>query len=332
MVPPHCTAPLVACGADCVDLTTDASHCGACFAACDGDCAQGRCILTLAAGLDEPNPLALDGDDVYVGVEGDISKGASGSIFRVSKAGGAQTVAASNLILPSMIALDSVNLYYADADALYEVPRAGGKVTQLVGDQNSLYSFAIANKTLYWTVFANGQPGDGFVESLDVGSGLVPHTFSPGYGAIAVAGQDAFVATSTGLLRVPLAGGMAVKLADGSGGNAGHGVAVDAQNVYWANENDGTIVQVPRQGGSVITLATSQLQPVAVAVDAGNVYWVTISGGTVAKVPIGGGPITTIAMGESTPCDIAVDATSVYWVSSGDLMPGAGALKKATPK
>jgi hypothetical protein len=72
---------------------------------------------------------------------------------------------------------------------------------------------------------------------------------------------------------------------------------------------------VPVGGGTTIELASQQLNPHGIAVDTTNVYWTNDNAGTVMTVPIGGGTPIQRASGQSNPGNIAVDATSVYWVN-----------------
>jgi sugar lactone lactonase YvrE len=76
-------------------------------------------------------------------------------------------------------------------------------------------------------------------------------------------------------------------------------LAVDAENVYWANAGDGRVMQVPIGGGTPITLASGQAIPDGITVDATHVYW------------------TNNAVEGSVMKAIRFDATSLYWTADG---------------
>jgi hypothetical protein len=103
-------------------------------------------------------------------------------------------------------------------------------------------------------------------------------------------------------------------------------LAVDDANVYWLTSGpDGLqtlLLQVPRDGGAVVTLArgASEVLPplngmASLATDGSFVYSAgpgTDAGAAILRVPAGGGAVTTLASA-SRPLCLAVDATHIYW-------------------
>jgi len=51
------------------------------------------------------------------------------------------------------------------------------------------------------------------------------------------------------------------------------GIALDTNYVYWTNQGDGTVVRLPRLGGSAQTIATGQATPTGIVVDGSGAYW-----------------------------------------------------------
>jgi hypothetical protein len=94
-------------------------------------------------------------------------------------------------------------------------------------------------------------------------------------------------------------------------------LAADATYVYFTRNKEGTVSRVPRKGGAVVVLASSQDNPRSLAVDANNVYWAneppTYGSGSVMKRALSGGNPTPLATDEPSPAFIAVDANKVYW-------------------
>jgi hypothetical protein len=96
-----------------------------------------------------------------------------------------------------------------------------------------------------------------------------------------------------------------------------YAIAVDANNIYFTTAGAGTIVQLPKSGGTPTPIATG-LAPASgggtecIAVDATTVYATVASlNGAIVSVPIGGGPVTKLANGSfNTP--LAMDATTLY--------------------
>jgi streptogramin lyase len=119
-----------------------------------------------------------------------------------------------------------------------------------------------------------------------------------------------------------------VSLASGQG--FPFALAVDANNVYWTNEQDGgSVLSMPNTGGTPTTLATG-CGTSRLTVDAANVYFTnpgTQNDGLVLSVPIGGGTVTTLVTGQAAPEAIVNDASSLYWVDTY-----LGAVMRLSPK
>ncbi len=85
----------------------------------------------------------------------------------------------------------------------------------------------------------------------------------------------------------------------------------------------GMVRSIPIGGGAATSLVTSINGPVGLALDANNVYFAVTSGNNLRSVPLGGGASTTLLSGLSTPTDVALDTSYVYWtqdVAMGSIM------------
>jgi hypothetical protein len=115
------------------------------------------------------------------------------------------------------------------------------------------------------------------------------------------------------IMRVAKTGGTPETLASGETDPVE--IAVDGTYVYWARSTGGTIVRVPRGGGTIATVATTP-NVRGFAVDTTHAYWTYNNGGIggVSRQPLAGGnvePLVTGVLGIGrTP---ALDATDVYY-------------------
>lgn len=249
----------------------------------------------------------------------------------------------------------SYNIYY-DTVTPVTVAAANSKLGVTVTN-SGVYTVAggaaLTNGTKYYFRVAAVSAG-AVVGNLSAEVGVTPHAAVAAVpywlGITAGVGQVTLTWTAeTGVVKkAPLAGGAATTLASGLSNPVG--IAADAANVYWTEQNStstgrGAVRKVPIAGpacaGTACTaLATSLNNPQYIALDAANVYFTelgsfdTVSGmrksdGTVNKVPVGGGAVTQLATALNGPQTISVDAANVYWTESANSVAGAGYIKKA---
>lgn len=112
------------------------------------------------------------------------------------------------------------------------------------------------------------------------------------------------------------------------------GIAHDATNVYWGDNDKNAILKSPLDGGAVTTLASGTYNIQALAADGTNVYWT--DGSSVSSVPAGGGAATQLGQGSSLSvygaAHMAQDANNVYWTSSAPVDGTVSGVIVSVPK
>jgi len=292
-------------------------------------------LVTLASGSITPFTIALDATSVYwanYSYDGTYT----GTIMKVSIAGGSSVTLATGLVGASGIAVDDSAVYFggltneSGGGSLFKVGLNGGTVKTLAsGFMDD--PFAVGPSGIY------GTGGDGNLTvvrvPLDGGapvpvvpsSSLVQTASSYGIAVDATSVYWTFFGSPTTVRKAPLGGGMPVTLATLTG--PGEGIAVDATYVYFGTGS--AVMKVPLDGGTATTLATSPGQ--GLAIDDSYVYFTDWSS-TVKKVSKNGGAVVTLATGQLRPWPIAVDGTSVYWGNCGADGQSNGSVMKLTPK
>ncbi|HKA42691.1 MAG TPA: hypothetical protein VKF40_11945 [Burkholderiales bacterium] len=114
-------------------------------------------------------------------------------------------------------------------------------------------------------------------------------------------------------------------------------LAVDQATVYWTTyghadawngaTGDGSVMSVPRSGGTPLTIASGQRGPHTLQIDATYAYWANTGdysmqapfayeNGAVMKSPLNGGTPVVIATAR-LPQRLVLDTTSIYWTNWG---------------
>jgi hypothetical protein len=359
--PSVCGTPFSACQAD----TSNSPDAGA------GPVALlGGSIVTLASGLDQPQVVIIQGGFVFYS---QVTSTAPVSKVALGDGGTAPVDLNPSQPYPMGLALDSTNIYawnsgsFTGASTLNEkngsvvqIPLAGGAPTTLATGIEAAYAapylnaIAVNAGSLYWVAGASGI--DGTIMTTAVGSTTPAALYSgqPFPEAVVTDGTNLYWANwgtfdASGsynndgtVVRGPLGGGAVTTLA--SGLSAPAALAVDATNVYWTNAGQlggsnipapgtGSVMQVPKTGGTVVTLAKNVAIPLGITVGASSVYWneYTLSApGRIVSAPIGGGTLVPVAAGLAEPFGITVSGKTLVWTDSPPTQAGSGKVLSLT--
>jgi hypothetical protein len=188
---------------------------------------------------------------------------------------------------PVTLAVIGDDVYVGFAfDGIVSIPTAGGTVTPIVpsvGSGEIQNAFVFDQNNLYWDESSGGD-------------------------------------TSGPIASVPVVGGQATVLASSKGFTAG--IAVNADSVYWVDQDQGTVSRVPIGGGSASALAVGLTTPGGLVLHASTLY-LTDAAGDLLSVPADGGSATTLFTGPGIPPNVEVadyspavvaDDANVYFV------------------
>jgi len=107
--------------------------------------------------------------------------------------------------------------------------------------------------------------------------------------------------------KAPIGGGSPAVLGTSTGYAAG--LAVDAEYLYWIDQDHGTVNRLPLAGGSASIVASGLVTPGGLALKAGTLY-LSDAAGDLLSVPASGGSVTTLFAGPGLPANTIVEQYS----------------------
>jgi hypothetical protein len=216
--------------------------------------------------------------------------------------GASPVVLATGLQGPASIAIDATNVYFGQSvgGTIKSVPIAstGSTTPTVLASGQNPFGIAVQNGVVYWTNNAGSSAnGDAFVMSVAVTGGAMPTTLTQAANAtypvgIAVNETTIFITCNAAqggpnyVLSMPLAGSESPTVL-ASNENTPWGIAVDANNVYWTNNEttNGNVSSVPLSGSTTITrYVTNAGGPNGIAVDSVGVYYAASGGGRIWRL------------------------------------------------
>jgi sugar lactone lactonase YvrE len=233
----------------------------------------------VAAELDQPRDLVVDGDDIFVATEG--------GVVRVDRKSGVATPFFAG-DTGDILALDRGALYVAAFDgSITRVERKDGHATPLA-TLHGVGWIQVVDDALY----ATADDGDASASGKSGGVWRIPThakagkprrlaTVTPAPMRLAVDDRMVYTGTMTGgdLIAVPRAGGAAKPILSAVG--AVDFVLADAGGVWWSSVADGRISAASTTARAQHALFTGLGRPIDLAIDHTSLYWIgaTVGGG-----------------------------------------------------
>ncbi|APR82696.1 Putative serine/threonine-protein kinase pknH [Minicystis rosea] len=282
--------------------------------------------IVFATGESVPHEIAVDANAVYwVDIGTAVGQG---QVVRVDKAPPhTRTILEGSLVQALGMAVDAAHVYttYAAGNGytvVHQLPKGGGPpnvVYNYSGGNGAFAAFALQGATF---AIATAAPFEGGTVCLGDTASKSCTQLASNLGPVRAVALDAgtiyWSTNQTG--EVFRRQGSTSEAFVAAGGEAGlSSLTIDADNVYWTNDGDGTVKMLAKSspGGEPTVLATNEGSPRGIAVDDECVYWADYTSGLVRAAPKAGGPSITLAAGQG-PYAIAVDASGVYAAVEGD--------------
>jgi hypothetical protein len=176
---------------------------------------SGGATVTLAAGRESPNQVAVYGDTLYWAEQGD--GGQNGAILGVPLDGGPVEVVIAHQVGPEQLAVDSLNVYYSNwdngGDTVVEAQRSTGGSSNLDTLPGPL-AVAIDDTNVYFSNIGDG----GAVYQVNKSGGMVHQLMASPFAEWVVSDGTHVYFTDRKkgeVVRVPVGGGTPVVLASG---------------------------------------------------------------------------------------------------------------------
>jgi hypothetical protein len=291
---------------------SDPKNCGSCHHDCGaGACIAGICQVSTVGTVPGISALEVAFGFVYAGVCNQpgpavvsFTPGHAGSSPAVAETGCARAVAAAG----TQIA------WASDAAILLASIAGGDPSSTLASTKGGSRLLAGGPSSVYWWD-APAAPAPHALLRVSLGGGA-PETIVQGdVTALTADFSQAYWSDQDGVHAVPHSGSSPVLL---DGTLQARALAADPTTLYAADAT--SLLAIPLGGGSAKQLATVK-QVEAIAADGFNVYWADQGDGTVREVPIDGGTVTVLASGQSFAPGLPIfaDGRAVYWVSGNDI-------------
>jgi hypothetical protein len=246
----------------------------------------------LAGGLHHPHKLVADDTYVYW-LDYGCAPNRDGTVKRIAKSGGTPEVLASGQITPIDLDVDQQHVYWTEGVTNYKgtlkrVVKTGGTVEALASQQDGPGAVVLYNGYVYWPTM------DDEIWRIKTSGGS--REWVTGWAFMRVwylAVDDKQVywirCTETGpcpttsIYSAELDSGELHQVAEETPSQY-FGALVGDGDFLYAGELNGTIVRIPKLGGSPVTVVRAEGTAKGIALDSEFVYWVSHTPGVVAKI------------------------------------------------
>lgn len=226
---------------------------------------SGGPVKAFMSGNGDLMAIAVDADAVY------WLEPREGRVMKKPRGGGDETKLADSNGISRGLFLDADTVYWAENEAIFAVPKAGGK-SRIVSPTDIPDLFGVDDGFVYWYSSISGNlsraPKKGAPKPQKIYTDK-DHTLH----TLIVDGNDLFVAFGAEgrmtIQRLPKTGGTPVTVVDGQ--QSPHDFAIDADSIYWITEDD--VWKVPRGGGTATKVVEKLWFGTSLAVDGQYVYW-----------------------------------------------------------
>jgi hypothetical protein len=310
-----CAFVLVGCGARTlsdsfapVDAGVEAAH----DSAPPQNCVPGASPVTLAT-ADQAAALSVDATDVYF-------TDYLGTVHSVPKGGGPNSsIAVGRIPAPDAIpnlALDDRFVFWGDPQTpgLLRSSKGGGRVDLLTQLADPGW-VAVSNELICWTdsmMLSCSRKLGFFVDPVAIASGTV-------FADVALDPETVYWIDVDGIQALDLPGGTIQpgQPRQLTSEHARH-MALDDASIFFTNSV--AVTKIPKAGGTASTVAAA-VAPGAIAVDADNVYWLDDAQGSVWRAPKSGAASPAVVTNSvRAKASIAVDDECLYFATAGALM------------
>lgn len=308
-----CQSGFVDCDADpstgCeTEVADDPDHCGTCGHGCaGGQCAAGVCQPVTFGGTSDAKAIAVAGGQLFVAQCGDPA------ITQQATSGGAITGIGMTTGCPTLIAATSDTVFWAGEDHFVYLASllSPATATTIAMDTLPASYMAAGPQHLYW--YSDG-PSEKAI--LRVANGAVEKQIVKPPSGFAADAAGVYWGDADGIHVWSVD---SPTLYTDINPLVVRGLAVSDTVLFAGTASDG-IKSLPVAPGGVVTTLVADALALALAADAAHVYWAEESDGSVRRVKRDGTGLTVLTTGETfAPAEVpfAVDDEAVYWVAGG---------------